>query len=48
VGELDQLETFVGSKKAARLRAAERHKGLIHYLRFWDVPVLYVKKHSPF
>jgi hypothetical protein len=29
VGELDELETFVGSKKAARPRAAERRKGIL-------------------
>jgi hypothetical protein len=29
VGELDELETFVGSKKAARPRAAERRKGML-------------------
>jgi hypothetical protein len=29
VGELDELETFVNSKKAARPRAAERRKGML-------------------
>jgi len=32
VGELDELETFVGSKKAARPRAAERRKGMLAIL----------------
>jgi hypothetical protein len=29
VVELDELETFVGSKKAARPRTAERRKGML-------------------
>ena len=29
VGELDELETFVGSKKAARPRVAVRRKGML-------------------
>jgi hypothetical protein len=29
VGELNELETFVCSKKAARPRAAERRKGML-------------------
>jgi hypothetical protein len=29
VGELDELETFVGSKKAARPRAAARRKVML-------------------
>ncbi len=29
VGELDELETFIGQKKAARPRAADRRKGML-------------------